>query len=89
MSRKSPAYYVIIYILLMLMQISIFGNMAILGYATPFLFLYFILKLPSALSPNWVMTLSFITCNEKRRIMYINAMVKIIAMITYLRFSRV
>lgn len=61
MSKKSPAYYVIIYILLMLTQISIFGNMAILGYATPFLFLYFILKLPSALSPNWVMTLSFIT----------------------------
>lgn len=61
MNRKSPAYYVAIYIVLMLMQISVFGNIAILGYATPFLFIYFIMKLPSALSPNWVMTVSFIT----------------------------
>lgn len=61
MNRKSPAYYIIMYITLMLMQISIFGNMAIFGCATPFLFLYTIIKLPSSLSPNWVMTISFIT----------------------------
>lgn len=61
MNRKSPAYYITIYVVLMLLQTGIFGHMAIFGYATPFMFLYFILKLPSSMSPNWVMTLSFLT----------------------------
>lgn len=61
MMKASPVYYILIYIILMFFQITVFGNVALFGYATPFLFLYFIIKLPATMSPNWVMTLAFIT----------------------------
>ncbi|WP_455497171.1 rod shape-determining protein MreD [Coprobacter sp.] len=58
--NKSVVGYVFSFVLLVLLQVLVFNRIAIFGYATPFLFLYFILKLPTTLSANWVMTLSFI-----------------------------
>ncbi|MEG1574741.1 MAG: rod shape-determining protein MreD [Bacteroidales bacterium] len=61
MMKVSPAYYIILYIILMFFQITVFGNVALFGYATPFLFIYFIIKLPANMSPNLIMTLAFLT----------------------------
>ena len=57
---KSAIGYIFSFIILVLLQVSVFNRIALFGYATPFLFLYFILKLPTTLSANWTMTLSFL-----------------------------
>lgn len=58
--NRSVVGYIFSFIVLVLLQVLVFNRIALFGYATPFLFLYFILKLPTSLSANWVMTLSFI-----------------------------
>ena len=47
---KSAIGYIFSFIILVLLQVSVFNRIALFGYATPFLFLYFILKLPTTLS---------------------------------------
>ena len=59
MKRFSIAYYILLAIVLILLQVTILSNVALWGVATPFLFLYFIMKLPVSMSPNKVMTISF------------------------------
>ena len=58
--NRSVIGYTLLFIVLVLLQVLAFNRIALFGYATPFLFLYFILKLPTTLSPNWTMTLSFL-----------------------------
>lgn len=58
--NKSVISYIFQFIVLVSLQVLAFNRVALFGYATPFLFLYFILKLPTTLSPNWTMTLSFL-----------------------------
>ena len=60
MKRLSIAYYILLAVVLILLQVTILSNIALWGVATPFLFLYFIMKLPVSMSPNKVMTLAFI-----------------------------
>ena len=60
MKRLSVAYYILLAVILILLQVSILSNVALWGIATPFLFLYFIMKLPVSMSPNRVMTISFL-----------------------------
>ena len=60
MKRLSIAYYSLLAIVLILLQVTILSNVALWGVATPFLFLYFIMKLPVSLSPNKVMTIAFL-----------------------------
>ena len=60
MKRLSVAYYILLAIVLILMQVTILSNVALWGVATPFLFLYFIMKLPVSMSPNKVMTIAFL-----------------------------
>ncbi len=59
MKRFSVAYYIILGIVLILLQVTIFSNIALWNIATPFLFLYLIMKLPISMSPNKVMTVGF------------------------------
>lgn len=54
------AYYIVLATVLILLQVTIFSNIALWGVATPFLFLYFLMKLPISLSPNKVMSIGFI-----------------------------
>lgn len=42
-----------------MLQVTILGRVALFGYATPFVFLYLLIKLPVSLSPNKVMTIAF------------------------------
>ena len=60
MKRLPVAYYILLAVVLILLQVTILSNVALWGVATPFLFLYFIMKLPVSISPNKVMTLSFL-----------------------------
>ncbi|MBO5720492.1 MAG: rod shape-determining protein MreD [Bacteroidales bacterium] len=59
MKRLSVAYYIVLAFALILLQVTIFSNIALWGVATPFLFIYLIMKLPVSVSPNKVMTIAF------------------------------
>lgn len=59
MKKLSVRYYTILGIVLILLQVTIFSNIALWNIATPFLFLYLIMKLPISMSPNKVMTIGF------------------------------
>jgi hypothetical protein len=39
----------------------VFNNICLFNYAVPFVFIYFILRLPITLSTNWVLTFAFIS----------------------------
>ena len=53
-------YKVLWFIGLILLQVLILNHIHILGIATPFLYIYFILKLPSGISRNVLMLLAFL-----------------------------
>lgn len=57
--NKEILSYTISFLFFILLQVMILNNISILGYFTPFLYIYFILKLPTSLSANWVITLAF------------------------------
>lgn len=60
MRRITTATYIVLAIILLLLQVTIFANIALWGFATPFLFIYVIMKLPVSLSPNKTMTVAFL-----------------------------
>ena len=59
MRRATIGYYSILAIVLIILQVTLLSNIALWGVATPFLFLYLIMKLPVSISPNIVMTVAF------------------------------
>lgn len=59
MKRTSVTYYLILAVVLILLQVTILSNITLWGCATPFLFIYLIMKLPVSLSPNKTMTIAF------------------------------
>lgn len=50
----------IYFILLVLLQVLVFNQILFLGYATPFIYIYFLIKLPVAFSRNVVILLGFL-----------------------------
>ncbi|MCP9611177.1 rod shape-determining protein MreD [Coprobacter tertius] len=57
---KTILTYVFSFVFLVVLQVVVLKDMALLGYATPFLYIWFILRLPSLMPTNTVMTISFI-----------------------------
>lgn len=51
---------VVVFALLVVMQVLIFNNINILGYATPMFYVYYILKIDSSTSVNTLMLLGFL-----------------------------
>ncbi len=51
----------LLFIVFNLRQAIVFNNICLFGVAVPFVFIYFIVHLPITISPNWLLTLSFIT----------------------------
>jgi rod shape-determining protein MreD len=47
-----------LFILLVFLQVVLFDKIHLFGYATPLLYVYFILKLPADMNRNWIMILS-------------------------------
>lgn len=52
--------YVLLFIALVLAQVVIFNRVCLFNVALPFLFIYFIIRMPLTLSTNWSMTLAFL-----------------------------
>ena len=57
---KSFFVYILSFFVILLLQVAVLNNISIAGYATPLLYFYFILKLPSSLSSSWVIILGFL-----------------------------
>jgi len=57
---KNIINFTILFIVLVLLQSILFNHIAIFGVAIPVIFIYWILILPTNLSLNWCLTLSFI-----------------------------
>jgi rod shape-determining protein MreD len=55
---KTAIQQILLFILLILLQIWLFNNIHLFGVATPFAYLYFILKLPVKMNRNAVLLLS-------------------------------
>ncbi|MCH5328220.1 MAG: rod shape-determining protein MreD [Coprobacter sp.] len=51
--------YTFFFIFLVLLQATVLNDIALFGYATPLLYICFILKLPSLMATNGVMTIAF------------------------------
>ncbi|MDL2243516.1 rod shape-determining protein MreD [Bacteroidales bacterium OttesenSCG-928-J19] len=51
---------IVLFFLLVLLQVGLFNKIHLFGYATPILYVYFIIKLPVLLNRNWVILLSFL-----------------------------
>lgn len=58
--NKNIFAYLGLFVVLVILQVTALNNICILGYATPFLYVYFILKLPLQMSSNMTMTLGFL-----------------------------
>lgn len=57
---KSIFHSVLTFCILALIQVLVCNGFCILDIATPFIFIYFIIKLPLTLHRNWVMIVSFL-----------------------------
>ncbi|MBQ9077663.1 MAG: rod shape-determining protein MreD [Muribaculaceae bacterium] len=56
---KTILQFMLIFIVMVLLQVSIFNHICLYNIAIPFVFIYFIIRLPITLSTNWVLTFSF------------------------------
>jgi len=56
--KKITYRLIIIFILLVFLQIWLFGNVHLFGFATPLLYIYFVIKLPVNMNRNAVLGLS-------------------------------
>lgn len=52
--------YSLLFFILLIVQVFILNGLNFLGYATPFIYIYFILKLPVGTNKNLVILLSFL-----------------------------
>ena len=52
--------YILQFIVIILIQVLVCNNISILNIATPFIFIYLIIRLPITLHINWVLTISFL-----------------------------
>ncbi len=53
--------YFFLFVGLILLQVIVGNSIHLFGVAIPFLYIYFIIRLPLSLSTNWLLTLSFLT----------------------------
>lgn len=57
---KSIIQFFFLFIVMILTQVIVFNNICLFNYATAFIFIYLIIRLPITLNTNWVLTVSFI-----------------------------
>ncbi len=60
MNTSQIARNIALTILLLLLQVLALNHITLLGYATPYLYLMILLKLPLSLHRNWVIAISFV-----------------------------
>lgn len=52
--------FLLLAVILVLIQVTVFNNICLFGVAVPMVFIYVILRLPLTLSTGWVLTVSFL-----------------------------
>lgn len=57
---KTILQFSFIFVVMVLLQVTIFNHICLYNIAIPFVFIYFIIRLPITLSTNWVLTFSFL-----------------------------
>lgn len=57
---KSIVQTLVLFVVLALVQVLVCNNISILDFATPFIFIYVIIRLPLTLHRNWVMLIGFL-----------------------------
>ncbi|MDE7347288.1 MAG: rod shape-determining protein MreD [Muribaculaceae bacterium] len=57
--NKSVISYIILFVILVLIQVLLMNHIVLFGSAVCFIFIYFLIKLPIHISPNWLLTLGF------------------------------
>lgn len=60
MIKNNLVRYILLFIFLVLLQVVVLNRITFLGYAVPFLYIYFIIKLPFNLNRNIVIFLGFL-----------------------------
>lgn len=60
MFKSSNIKYIIMFVLLVLLQVLVLNRISFLGYGVPFVYVYFIIKLPVGSNKNIVLLLSFL-----------------------------
>lgn len=58
--NKSIFQTLALFVLLAIVQVLVCNNISILNFATPFVFIYVIVRLPLTLHRNWVMIIGFL-----------------------------
>lgn len=59
MQKSNAIKLIFMFFILILLQVLVLNRIAIFNYATPFLYIYFIIKLPISLNRNILLLLSF------------------------------
>ncbi|MBQ8773011.1 MAG: rod shape-determining protein MreD [Muribaculaceae bacterium] len=57
---KTAIKFIILFILFVFAQAIIFNQICLFNVATPFIFIYIIVRMPITVSVNWLMSISFI-----------------------------
>ena len=60
MLKSNAIKYLILFVILVLLQVLIFNKISFLGYAVPFVYIYFIMKLPVGCNRNLSTLLGFL-----------------------------
>ena len=53
-------YELLLFVVLILLQVTVFNQISVFGFATPFLYIYFLLKLPVGRNVFYVITMGFL-----------------------------
>lgn len=53
-------YEALLFVVLILLQVLLFNQISVFGFATPFVYIYFLLKLPISRNVFYVITISFL-----------------------------
>ncbi|MDR0823711.1 MAG: rod shape-determining protein MreD [Prevotella sp.] len=60
MLKSSNIKYVILFVLLVLLQVVVFNRISFLGYGVPFIYIYFVIKLPIGTNRSFSVFLGFL-----------------------------
>lgn len=58
---KQIIQFAILFVILAFVQVLVCNNISIFNIATPFIFIYFLVRLPITISTNWMLTLAFLS----------------------------
>ncbi|MBR4721641.1 MAG: rod shape-determining protein MreD [Muribaculaceae bacterium] len=56
---KTVLNIIVTFLILLILQVTVFSHICLFNVAVPFVFLYAILRLPMSLAPSWVMIIGF------------------------------